>query len=210
MVLFVTLVLLVFIINCGTEIIIRPFNPAKRPQRRRARRNGCFRRLPYKIKTIKQNLFLLSYENTFFLVANFFRYYTKKVTFQMSIQASRGGFSQGEYRKVVSRSSWLIALFRDVCGEGYALWLVKLPSSLEAWPSRLHFTLCRSLGSKGRRSGERTRLPPMWPGFKSHRRRHMWVEFDVGSLLCFKRFFSGHFTFPLSSKPNISNFQNFS
>ena len=29
----------------------------------------------------------------------------------MSTPASRGGFSQGEYRKVVSRSSWLIALF---------------------------------------------------------------------------------------------------
>ena len=33
----------------------------------------------------------------------------------MSIPASRGGFSQGEYRKVVSRSSWLI------CEEGFFL-----------------------------------------------------------------------------------------
>ena len=24
-------------------------------------------------------------------------------------------------------------------------------------------------------------LPPMWPGFKSRRRRHMWVEFVIGS-----------------------------
>ena len=32
-------------------------------------------------------------------------------------------------------------------------------------------------------SGESTRLPPTWPGFKSLRRRHMWVEFVVGSLL---------------------------
>ena len=37
------------------------------------------------------------------------------------------------------------------------------------------------LGSKGWRSGESARLPPMWPGFKSRRRRHMWVEFVVGS-----------------------------
>ena len=25
------------------------------------------------------------------------------------------------------------------------------------------------------RSGERTRIPPMWPGFDSRTRRHMWV-----------------------------------
>ena len=47
----------------------------------------------------------------------------------------------------------------------------------------------------------------MWPGFKSRRRRHMWVEFVVGSLLCSERFFSGYSRFPLSSKTNISKFQ---
>ena len=47
----------------------------------------------------------------------------------------------------------------------------------------------------------------MWLGFKSRRRRHMWVEFVVGSLLCSKRFFSGYSGFPLSSKTNISKFQ---
>ena len=35
------------------------------------------------------------------------------------------------------------------------------------------------LGEQGWRSGESTRLPPMWPGFESWRRRHMWVEFVV-------------------------------
>ena len=35
-----------------------------------------------------------------------------------------------------------------------------------------------------------TRLPPMWPGFDSQTRRHMWVEF-VGSLLCTERFSPG-------------------
>jgi len=35
----------------------------------------------------------------------------------------------------------------------------------------------------------------------------MWVEFVVGSLPCFERFFSGYFGFPLSSKANISKFQ---
>ena len=47
----------------------------------------------------------------------------------------------------------------------------------------------------------------MWPGFKSRHRRHVWVEFVVGSLLCSKRFFSGYSGFPLSSKTNISKFQ---
>ena len=62
-------------------------------------------------------------------------------------------------------------------------------------------------GEQGWRSGESTRLPPMWPGFNSRRRRHMWVEFVVGSLPCSERFFSGYSGFPLSSKTNISKFQ---
>ena len=48
---------------------------------------------------------------------------------------------------------------------------------------------------------------PMWPGFDSRTRRHMSVEFVVGSLLCSERFFSGYSGFPLSSKTNISKFQ---
>ena len=50
-------------------------------------------------------------------------------------------------------------------------------------------------------------LPPMWPGFDSRTRRHMWVEFVVGSRPCSERFFSGYSDFPLSSKTNISKFQ---
>ena len=46
------------------------------------------------------------------------------------------------------------------------------------------------------------RIPPMWPGFDSRTRRHMWAEF-VGSLLCSERFFSGYSGFPLSSKTKI-------
>ena len=59
----------------------------------------------------------------------------------------------------------------------------------------------------GWRSGESARLTPMWPGFISLRRRHMWVEFVVGSLPCSERFFSGYPGFPLSSKTNTSKFQ---
>ena len=47
----------------------------------------------------------------------------------------------------------------------------------------------------------------MYPGFDSRTRRHMWVEFVVGSLICSERFFSGSSGFPLSSKTNISKFQ---
>ena len=64
-----------------------------------------------------------------------------------------------------------------------------------------------SLGEQGWCSGESTHLPPMWPGFDSWTRRHMCVEFVVGSLLCSERFFSRYSGFPLSSKTNISKFQ---
>ena len=70
-----------------------------------------------------------------------------------------------------------------------------------------HLLISEELGEQGWRSGESTRLPPMWPGFKSRRRRHVWVEFVVGSLPCSERFFFGYSGFPLSSKTNISKFQ---
>ena len=47
----------------------------------------------------------------------------------------------------------------------------------------------------------------MWPGFKSHRRRHLWVEFVVCSLLWSERLFSGYSGFPFSPKTNIFKFQ---
>ena len=61
------------------------------------------------------------------------------------------------------------------------------------------------LGGKGWRSCESARLPPMWPGFNSRRRRHMWVEFVVGSLPCSERFFSGYSGFPSPQKPTLPN-----
>ena len=63
------------------------------------------------------------------------------------------------------------------------------------------------LGEQGWRSGESARLPPMWPGFKSRRWRHLWGEFVVGAPPCPERFFSRYSGFPLSSKTNISKFQ---
>ena len=65
--------------------------------------------------------------------------------------------------------------------------------------------------------GVRFLAPPMWPGFKSRRRRHMWVEFVVGSLLCSERVFfrvlrfspllkNQHFQIPI--RPGIRQTKN--
>ena len=51
---------------------------------------------------------------------------------------------------------------------------------------------------------ESTRLPPMWPGFKSQTWHHMWVEFAVGCHVFLQVFLPG---FLPSSKTNISKFQ---
>ena len=59
------------------------------------------------------------------------------------------------------------------------------------------------VGVQGWRSGARTRLPPMWPGFDSRTRRHMWVEF-VGSLLCTERFSPGTPVSPLLKNQHLT------
>ena len=61
-------------------------------------------------------------------------------------------------------------------------------------------------GAGGWRSGESARLLPMWPGFDSRIRCHMWVEF-VSSRPCSEGFFSGYSGFLPSSKTNISKLQ---
>ena len=71
----------------------------------------------------------------------------------------------------------------------------------------LIFGVLDVLVSKGWRCGGSTCLPPMWPMFKSQRRRLMWVEFVVCSLPCSGRFFFGYSGFPLFSETNISKFQ---
>ena len=55
--------------------------------------------------------------------------------------------------------------------------------------------------------GTHAGLPLMWTEFDSESRRHIWVEFVVGSRPCSERFFSGYSGFPLSSKTNISKYQ---
>ena len=49
----------------------------------------------------------------------------------------------------------------------------------------------QTFGEQGWRSEEGARFPPMWPWFDSRTlRRHMWVEFVIGSFPCSERFFS--------------------
>ena len=60
-------------------------------------------------------------------------------------------------------------------------------------------------GGKGWRSGKSTPLPPMWPGFDSPNRRHMWFEFVVGSRRCSEGFYPGTPVFLPPQKPTSSH-----
>ena len=93
---------------------------------------------------------------------------------------------------------------RRRCLSSLLTWVANVKSTLATNHSLLLVKVTEQGQGQGWRS---TRLPPMWPGFESWRRRHMWVEFVVGSLLCSERFFSGYSGFPLSSKTNTSKFQ---
>ena len=55
--------------------------------------------------------------------------------------------------------------------------------------------------------GESARLPPMWPGFASRTRRHMWLEFIVGSRPCSEGFSPDSPVFLPPQKINTSKFQ---
>ena len=57
-------------------------------------------------------------------------------------------------------------------------------------------------------SSDSTRLPPMWPGFDARTRRHMWVEFVVGSRPCSKSFSPGSPVFPSPQNPTFPNFNS--
>ena len=59
------------------------------------------------------------------------------------------------------------------------------------------------------RSGESTRLPPMCPGFGSRSRRHMWVDFVVGSFPAPRGFSpAGTPIFSSPEKPTLTNFNS--
>ena len=65
------------------------------------------------------------------------------------------------------------------------------------------FFLC--LGEQGWCSGESARFPPMWPGFDSRTRRHMWVEFIVSSRPCSEGFSPDSPVFLPPQKPTLPN-----
>ena len=69
------------------------------------------------------------------------------------------------------------------------------------------WSTCRPLvlGEQGWRSGESARFPPMWPGFDSRTRCHMWVEFVVGSRPCSEGFSPGSPVFLPPQKPTLPN-----
>ena len=95
---------------------------------------------------------------------------------------------------------------RIFCGKnGRCIWLQSPLEKTEQANSHHKKPLLTS--GQGWRSGESTRLPPVWPWFESWRQRHMWVEFVVGSLPYSERFFSGYSGFPLSLKTNTFKFQ---
>ena len=64
---------------------------------------------------------------------------------------------------------------------------------------------CQCEGEKGWRSDESARLPPMCPRFDSRARRHMWVEFVVGSRPCSEGFSRGSPVFFPPQKPTLLN-----
>ena len=80
---------------------------------------------------------------------------------------------------------------------------LQVPTSF--WGACLQDSIAEFMGSgvQGWRSGESARLPPMWPGFDSQIRRHMWVEF-VGSLLCTERFSPGTPVSPLLKNQHLT------
>ena len=66
--------------------------------------------------------------------------------------------------------------------------------------------LCPSFdGEQGWRSGESTRLPPIWPRCDSRTLRNMLVEFVVGSSPCSEGFSLGTSVFLPPQKPTPSN-----
>ena len=115
-------------------------------------------------------------------------------------------FRQGSIYSFANKSS--VAIDTSFCSSQCLLGL----SGNSIWP-REHVRTCPDLRvhipaltirwMREWRSGESTRLQPMWPGFDFQIRRHMWIEF-VGSLLCSApRCFLWVLRSPLSPKPGI-------
>ena len=64
-------------------------------------------------------------------------------------------------------------------------------------------TLPSTVGMQECRSGESAYLPSLWPEFDSRTRRHMWIEFVVGSRPCSEGFSPGSHVFLPPQKPTL-------
>ena len=64
---------------------------------------------------------------------------------------------------------------------------------------------CWLFGEQGWRSGESTRQLPLWPGFKSQGRHHMWMELLLVFLLAPRGFSPCTPVFPSPQKPPRPN-----
>ena len=82
---------------------------------------------------------------------------------------------------------FFVYIFANLCST-FSLRPSKQGGSLLKCPTDLFAKVCfqqqqqqqqqqQGEGEQGWRSGESTRLPPVWPGFDSRTWRHMWVEF---------------------------------
>ena len=105
---------------------------------------------------------------------------------------------------VIFNTCWITSSTRDIrCASGTCLSIRKKACKRKKRKNpQSQSNLKRVDGEQWWRSGESTRLPPMWHGFDYQTRRHMWVEL-VGSLLCSERFSPRYSGFPLPSKTCI-------
>ena len=96
--------------------------------------------------------------------------------------------------------------------------VVKIPSIVTGDCTRISFTIPFLVkgsgtnikriaipGEQGWRNGESTCLPLLWPGFNSRTRRHMWVEFVVGSCPSSEGFSPGSLVFLPPQKSALLN-----
>ena len=103
------------------------------------------------------------------------------------------------YHHTVSPPFWFVCLPFHSISELIHLSLLNLTRAVASW--LLHSTPEREVrvqaltGEQGCRSGESSCPPPLWFGFDSRTRRHVWVEFVVGSHPCSEGFPPGSLVF---------------
>ena len=121
-------------------------------------------------------------------------------------QTGKAFYSFVYYRVLISRIGYNFWLsIKEFC-----TWVSELPEIFKplrwlwtqfTYPGFEPYYL--SLGIQGWHIGESARLPPLWPECDSRTRRHMWVEFVVGSRPCSEGFSPGSPVFLPPQKPTL-------